>query len=129
VGYYSGASDQEIYDSGLSRSGYARALAAENRARTLESARQANTVHGQERNGSRFMDAGGVPTSKVRWKQEDDLQRENTARELFQKIQLHKAAGIPVNFDVAAFGNTLGFQTPAEVVAYLRSPACASRFK
>lgn len=126
--YYPNASDQIIFQSGLTRAGYARKLAEQTRQRKLESERAANTVHGVERNGSRFYE-GGVPATKVKWKQQIDSQRESDARELYQRIVLHKAAGIPVNYDVAAFGNTLGFRTPEEVVAYLKSPACAERFK
>jgi hypothetical protein len=73
--YHAGASDQEIWESGLDRRGYARALAAQERQRILESQRTALTVQGVERNGSRFYE-GGQPLTKVGWKKELDAQRE-----------------------------------------------------
>jgi len=130
--YFTGASDQTIFESGLSRAGYARALTSQTRTRRLEDQRQANTTPGQERNGSRFYE-GGTPVTKLKaWQEQQraDAPIEQTARELYQRIMLHKRAGIPVNFDMAEWANLLGFtqETVRQSLDYFNSPECAKRF-
>jgi hypothetical protein len=62
-------SDQQIYDAGLSRAGYKLAYQTQQRTRKLEAQRQANTVQGVERHGSRFYE-GGTPVTKLKAWQE-----------------------------------------------------------
>jgi hypothetical protein len=131
--YFAGASDQTIWESGLTRAGYARALQAQERQRTLESQRAANTVSNHEgRRSDRFMGAGeaGIPISKHRLSEENRRVTEQQATELYRRIVLHKRAGIPVDHDKAALGNLLGYRvgTIREFEDYFHSDAARERF-
>jgi hypothetical protein len=126
--------DQEIYDRGYtSRAAFNRAKAIEDRIKRESERLAANTAVGHEsRSSDRFMPAGsaGVPPSVNRLAEENRREMEQKGRELYQRFILHRQAGIPVNYEKAAFGNLLGFNrgTIREFEVYFNSPECAARF-
>jgi hypothetical protein len=128
--YHAGASEQTIWESGLTRSGYARALAAQERQNTLKQQRQSNTVVGQERTGSRFYE-GGEPLTKVKWKRELDAGRE---AEIQRQYTAWKSAGefnTETGRNIAAsLGNYLGatVKTGQAFSDWLRSDSTAQRY-
>jgi hypothetical protein len=128
--YFAGASDQTIWESGLSRAGYARALQQQERTRRLEEHRAANTATVEQRSGSRFYE-GGQPITKVGWKRELDAQRES---EIQRQYTAWKKAGefsTPEGRDIAAaLGNYLGATraTGQAFSEWLRSESTAAKY-
>lgn len=91
--------------------------------------RTANTAVGFEpRRSDRFMAAGeaGVPISKNRLAESIRAGTEARAKELYNRIMLHRRAGIPVAYDKAELGNLLGYsvKTIHEYEDYFNSEEC-----
>jgi hypothetical protein len=129
--YRAGASDQEIFDSGLDRAGYARALSLQERTRTQESQRTANTIVGQERHGSRFYE-GAEPLTKVKWKRELTQQREAEIRRAYTAWKQAGEFTTPEGRDIAAnLGTYLGatLATGQAFSDWLRSDATKERYR
>lgn len=126
--------DQEIYDLGYtSRAAFNRAKTVEDRIKRESERIAANSAVGHaSRGSSRFSPDGatGTPITKHKLAEINRLEMEQKGRELYQRIMLHKRAGIPVNFDKAELGNLLGFNqgTIREFEAYFNSDACLLRF-
>jgi len=124
-------SDQTIFDAGFtSRRQFNEHCRLEGLKAEREAARQANTVQAS-RSSSRFNPGeSGVPPSKHRLAEETRRVTEARAKELYQQIVLHRAAGIPVNHDMAEWANLLGFTqaTVRQSVDYFNSPEAKQRF-
>jgi hypothetical protein len=72
----------------------------------------------------------GVPISKNRLAESIRAGTEARAKELYNRIMLHRRAGIPVAYDKAELGNLLGYsvKTIHEYEDYFNSEECVQRF-